>query len=111
MPVSDPSLAAQIVAPNEETRYFDDLQCLREYLTRGIALPAGAIVYVADHHTRDWVKARQAVFASAPALQTPMGSHWAAYADEDSRRADAQAIGSSLLPASAVFGATVPPGD
>jgi copper chaperone NosL len=111
MPVSDPSLAAQIVAPNEETRYFDDLQCLRDYLTQGSSLPAGATVYVADHRTRDWVKARQAVFASVPALQTPMGSHWAAYADEDSRRADAQTVGSSLLPASAVFGATAPPGD
>ena len=111
MPVSDPSVAAQIVAPNEEPRFFDDLRCLRDYLAAEHSLPRGAVAYVADHRTRDWVKARQAVFASVPALQTPMGSHWAAYVDEHSRQADPAGVGSTPVPASDVFGAAEPPGD
>ncbi len=34
MPVSDASLAAQIVAPGEEARFFDDIACLRDFLAR-----------------------------------------------------------------------------
>jgi copper chaperone NosL len=111
MPVSDPSLAAQIVAPNAEPLFFDDLRCLRDYLTAGHLLPEGAVAYVADHRTHAWVKARQAVFASLPSLDTPMGSHWAAYTDEESRQVDPDAAGSSPLPVSELFGAAKPPGD
>ena len=111
MPVSDPSLAAQIVAPNEEPRFFDDLRCLRDYLAVEHSLPRGAVVYVADHRTRAWVEAGRAVFVGAPAFQTPMGSHWAAYADERSRQADPDAAGGVPVPASEIFGTAGPPGD
>ena len=110
MPVSDPSLAAQIVAPNEEPRYFDDLRCLHDYLAEKHSLPPGAIAYVADHRTHAWVKAAQAVFASLPALETPMGSHWVAYADQNSLREDPDADGSSPVSASDIFGPAGPPG-
>lgn len=105
MAVSDPGFAAQIVAPVEETRFFDDLRCLRDYLAQGRDLPPGAAAYVADHRTRAWVRASQAVFVRAPALATPMGSHWAAYADEASLRADPDAEGSSPVPAAEILGA------
>ena len=111
MPVSDTSLASQIAAPNEEPRFFDDLRCLRDYLAAESPLPPGAVAYVADHRTRAWVEAKRAVFASVPGLQTPMGSHWAAYADEDSRRADPQAVESSVVPSSEIFAAARPPGE
>jgi copper chaperone NosL len=110
MPVSDPRLASQVVAPNEEPRYFDDLRCLRDYLAAQRSLPPGAVAYVADHRTRAWVEAAQAVFASVPALETPMGSHWVAYADEGSLRADPDAAGSSRVSASDIFGPAGPPG-
>ena len=109
MPVSDPSLAAQIIAPNEEPRFFDDLRCLRDYLA-GNPLPRGAVAYVADHRTRDWVPAARAVFASAPSVETPMASHWVAYADENSRRADSRAGESTLISPTEIFGAAGPPG-
>src|SRR5262249_29721428 len=110
MPVSDPSLAAQIVALNEEPRFFDDLRCLRDYLAAERALPRGAVAYVADHRTREWIEASPAVFASARTVATPMASHWVAYADEASRRADARAGDPTPIPATEIFGAAGPPG-
>src|SRR5215471_6902712 len=74
MPVSDPSLASQIVAPGEEPKFFDDLRCLRDYLATQGPTPRGAVIYVADHRTRQWVKASRAVFASLASTDTPMGS-------------------------------------
>jgi copper chaperone NosL len=55
MAVSDARFAAQLVAPGEEPRFFDDLGCLRDWLTGGGAakLAAGTIAYVADHRTVD----------------------------------------------------------
>jgi len=102
MVLSDIGSAAQIVAPGEEPRFFDDLRCLRDYLSAG-TLPGNAIIYVADHRTHAWIEAPRAVFASLPAAETPMGSHLVAYADEDSRKADAGGS-ATLVPASDVLG-------
>lgn len=103
MVISDVGFAAQIVAPGEEPRFFDDLGCLRDYLAVS-PLPGHAIIYVADHRTHAWIEASRAVFVSAPAAETPMGSHLAAYADEDSRKADAKTGESTLVPAIQVLG-------
>ena len=95
MVLSDVSFAAQIVAPGEEPRFFDDLRCLRDYLSAN-PLPKGAGVYLVDHRTRVWIEATRAVFARAPAIETPMGSHLLAYADKDSMAADSQVAGTSV---------------
>jgi copper chaperone NosL len=92
MAVSEARFAAQIVAPGELPRFFDDLGCLAAYLRAGRA-PGDAAVFVADHRTRAWVRAESAVFTRVPALATPMGSHLVAHADAASRDADAAAGG------------------
>ncbi len=104
MAVSDPRFAAQIVAPGEEPRFFDDLRCLRDYLAQAPALPPHAVAFVADHRTGTWVRAARAAYVQVPALETPMGSHWVAYADAASRDADPYARGGTPLPAAAIFG-------
>jgi copper chaperone NosL len=109
MTVSDEHFSAQIVAPGEEPRFFDDLRCLRDYLRGAGTLPPRAVAYVADHRTGSWVRAAQAVYVEVPSLSTPMGSHWIAYADDDSRAADPYARGGTPLPAAAIFGAVPPP--
>jgi copper chaperone NosL len=81
--------AAQLVAPSEEPRYFDDIGCLREYLKQSRTVAASAVVYVADHQTGDWVRADHAVYVHSASTSTPMGSHLLAYASEASRDADA----------------------
>ena len=103
MPVSDPRLAAQIVSPGEEPKFFDDLGCLRDFL-RSSPLAAGSAAYVADHRTGKWVAATAAVYTKAPGLATPMGSHWIAHADSASRNADAAAAGGAPVPAMEVLG-------
>jgi copper chaperone NosL len=104
MAVSDKHFAAQIVAPGEVPLFFDDLRCLRDYLAPAPALPTRAVAYVADHRTGSWVRAARAAYVEIPALDTPMGSHWVAYADAASRDADPYARGGTPLPATAIFG-------
>jgi len=103
MVVSDRHFAAQIVASGEEPAFFDDLGCLRAYLERQ-GTPAGAVVYVADHRTGDWVPAPSAVYTKVNGLETPMGGGMTAHADEASRKADPAAAGGSDVPRSDVMG-------
>lgn len=103
MVISDPAFAAQVVAPGEEPRLYDDLRCLRDGLAA--APPAAtARVFVADRRTGAWVAAETALYVRIPDLATPMASHWAAYADESSRRADPHAAAGVALAASEVLG-------
>ena len=87
MSVGDMRFAVQIVAPGEEPVYFDDLGCLTHYV-KGEGLPPGAVVYVADHAARTWVRADQAVFTRVEGLDTPMGSGLIAHRDAAARDAD-----------------------
>jgi copper chaperone NosL len=80
MAVSDARFAAQLVAPGEEPRFFDDIGCLATFVKAGRA-PAGATAFVTDYRTRDWIRADRAVYARVPGLQTPMGSQLVAHAD------------------------------
>lgn len=109
MAVSDARFAAQLVAPREEPRFFDDVGCLRDFLAARPARPAREVAYVADHRTKAWVRARAAVYARVPGLETPMGSHLVAHADAGSRAADPAAAGGAPLGAADVFGAAGPP--
>jgi copper chaperone NosL len=87
MAVSDPKLAAELVAPGEEPRIFDDIGCLAAYLRQHPAAPDAAI-YAADHRTGAWIPARAALFTRVASIETPMGSHLVAHADQASREAD-----------------------
>jgi copper chaperone NosL len=111
MAVSDPRFAAQLVAPSEEPRFFDDVGCLRDYLAANRSRPAHLVAYVADHRTKAWVSAARAVYARVGGLETPMGSHLIAHADAASRDADPDAKGGVPLSAADVFGASLPGGD
>ncbi len=101
MPVSDASLAAQLVARGEEPRFFDDIGCLRDFLSR--SRPAGtALAFVADHRTRQWVRADQAVYTRAR-IETPMGSRLIAHANAASRDADPASAGGQTVAATEVL--------
>ena len=111
MAVSDPRFAAQIVAPGEEPRFFDDAGCLASYVKgKHDALPKQAVAYVADHRTKAWIPARSAAYTKVEALQTPMGSHVIAHADAASRDADPDARGGAPVAAADLFGPEGPPG-
>jgi copper chaperone NosL len=108
MAVSDARFAAQLVAPREEPRFFDDVGCLRDDL-RERRPPAGAVAYVADHRTKGWARASAAVYSRVPWLATPMGSHLVAHADAASRSADPDAAAGTPLSPAEVFGPAGPP--
>jgi copper chaperone NosL len=109
MAVSDARFAAQLVAPGEEPRFFDDVGCLRDYLRQAASLPPGSVAFVADHRTKVWLPAAEAVYTRQDALQTPMGSHLIAHADAASREAAPEARRGGPLTASEVFGPKGPP--
>lgn len=104
MIVSDVRFAAQIVAPNEEPRFFDDFGCLTTYLTK-TTLSESATVYVADHRTRAWVPARQAIYSRLETTAAPMGSHIVAHASPSSRDADPEARAMTAVTFEDVFAA------
>lgn len=109
MAVSSVRFAAQLAAPGEEPRFFDDVGCLAGYLARRPALPRGTVAFVADHRTREWVRAARATFTRREALETPMGSHVIAHASASSRDADPAAAGGAALTAAQLFGPAGPP--
>lgn len=85
MVISSRNTAAQLLAPGEEPRLFDDLGCLRSAVA-GAPPPAGTAIFVADHLTGAWVRLEDAVLTEVPGLQTPMGSGLVAHrtsADRD----------------------------
>jgi copper chaperone NosL len=110
MTVSNPRFAAQLVAPGEEPRFFDDIGCLATYLRQNPSAGRGAVAFVADHRTRAWILATTAVYARVPRLETPMNSHLVAHADPASRNADSEAAGGVVVAAGEIFGAAGPPG-
>ncbi len=105
MTVEDPTLAAQVVGPGEEPRYFDDIGCVAAFLKEQRTRPVGQVVYVADHRTKQWVRADEAVFTRVERLSTPMDSHLVAHSDVQSRDADPDARGGSPVPAREIVGA------
>ena len=104
MAVSDLRFAAQLVARSEEPRFFDDIGCLATFLKSGGAPVRGQVAYVADHRTKEWVRASSAVYTRVPGLLTPMNSFLVAHADAGSRDADASATGGTPMSLVAVFG-------
>lgn len=109
MAVSDPRFAAQVGAPGELPRFFDDVGCLAAWLKERQTPPAGAVAWVADHRTKAWVPASDAVYTKVPDLETPMSSHVIAHADEASRDQDPDARGGAPLSVGELFGPTGPP--
>jgi copper chaperone NosL len=98
MSVADVRFAGQIVAQGREPLFFDDLGCLKGFLANGTDVPAMLQVYVADHLTREWVKAESAVFTKVEGLDTPMGSGVIAHASPQSRDSDPAARGGVAVP-------------
>jgi copper chaperone NosL len=111
MAVSAAGVAAQVVAPGEDPRFFDDIGCLASFLNEHPEQSAGAIAYVVDHHTRNWVRADAALYTRVPDFDTPMGSHLVAHADERSRHDDTVTARGTAAGNADVFGARRPPGE
>ncbi len=109
MAISDHRLAAQLVAPNEEPKFFDEIGCLRDYLAAQTSLPSGAVAYVADHRSGEWLRADQATYHRATGLETPMGSRLIAHRNVLAWREDPQAKGSVPVEMHELFGPKGPP--
>jgi copper chaperone NosL len=110
MTVSDLRFAAQIAAPGEEPRVFDDLGCLRAYLAATPQAGPGSVAFVASYRTKAWVRAGDALYLQRESLETPMGSGVVAFEDAAGRDAEATARGGRRMTAAEVFGDVPIPG-
>jgi copper chaperone NosL len=72
------------------------------------ATSTDAVIFVADHATRDWLRAEQAIFTEVRSLQTPMSSGIIAHGNADTRDRDPAARGGHPLDLSQVLGRTRP---
>jgi copper chaperone NosL len=102
MTIVSTDTAAQIVAPGAEPIMIDDIGCLQNFLAN-TPLSEGAVVFVADHRTHEWIDAGRAVFTRT-SVPTPMSSGLLAHADVASRDADPAARGGTPIAADAVLG-------
>jgi len=110
MIVSDAHFAAEIVSSSEPPVFFDDMGCVARYLAGHPSMPAGTVLYVADHRTKAWVPADLAVYTRVDALTAPMGSHVVAHADAASRDQDPDVADGTPLTIAEVFPGGVPGG-
>jgi copper chaperone NosL len=108
MIVVDRHFASQIVSPDDEPRFFDDLGCLGNYLKTRSPLSVGSAVYVADHRTGDWVALTSANYTRVDEIAAPMGSHIIAHATTASRDADHGAVNGVAMKTAEVFPAGLP---
>lgn len=107
MSVSDLRFAAQLTAPGHEPKLFDDAGCLRDWL-KAPREEAPWTAWVTDHRTKEWVKAKDAVFCRNPSLQTPMDSGLFAWASAASRDQDAASKGGAPVEVAEVIGPFAP---
>lgn len=103
MGVSDRRFAAQVTAPGEQPKFFDDAGCLRDWLKEPTE-KAPWTAWVSDHRTKEFVPAATAVFGKSPTVQTPMSSGILAWADAASRDADPASAGATPLDRAEVIG-------
>jgi copper chaperone NosL len=86
MLVSSDRGGGQILAANEDPRFYDDIACLAADWSA--EQRAGALAYVRVSNDA-WLEVSRAWYARPGSLRTPMGSSLAAFATEaEARQAD-----------------------
>lgn len=103
MSVSDLRYAAQLTAPGREPKFFDDDGCLREWL-KAPREEGPWTAWVTDHRTKEWVRAKNALFTHDPSIQTPMNSGLVAWANAASRDQDPMGKGGKPVSVAEVIG-------
>ena len=109
MAIVDEHLAAEIVAPGEEPRQYDDIGCLANDLQKR-AIPSGGRAFVADYRSGALLPAESAIYSRVEALATPMMSHLFAHPNDAARLADARVREGVRMTPREVFGSTLPGG-
>jgi len=92
MIINEARYAAAYVTPDGEPRLFDDIGGMAAHIDEALeggALEDGAVFWVHDYDTEEWLKAEEAFYVESEELATPMGFGIVAFADRE--RAEAWA--------------------
>jgi hypothetical protein len=103
-------LASQVVSPGGEVLFFDDLQCLADYLVSHTTLPRNTAAFVTDYRSGEWTSAVDAVFTRVMNVPTPRSSHVIAHASPESRDQDPAARDGVSVAARELFPLGAPDG-
>lgn len=108
--IAQERLASQVVRPGNEVVFFDDLQCLADYLVSHTTLPRSAAAFVTDYRTGEWTSAVDAVYTRVMNVPTPRSSHVIAHASPESRDQDPAARNGVPVAARQLFPLGAPDG-
>ena len=79
MAISEKQYAAQFVTKDGDVLKFDDIVCMRSYLTSKQERSQVAAQFVTDYEARKWLKAEDAHYVKADDLGTPMTGNIVAF--------------------------------
>lgn len=86
MAISERQYAAEFVTLDGETRKFDDIGCLLNYVKE--QKPQGATFFVNDYNTKQWLRANSAYFVRSSEINSPMSGGIIAFQNQaDAERA------------------------
>ena len=85
MAISEKKFAAEFLTSDGEAIKFDDLGCMKSYLTKHIE-DKPAAYFVMDFTTKEWLVAPHAFYVQSSELQTPMGGGVVAFQNENAAK-------------------------
>ena len=110
MIVSDERFAAAIVAPGDGERFVALYDDIGDMLVHEEAMAkVGAVMWVHDFDTSEWIKAQEAFYCAQSDLVTPMASGIAAFATRDAAQRVATEYSGSVADYTALLQITVTP--
>ena len=96
MLISDIRFSAQLLSPEQETKKFDDVVCLLNYLATQSQSGEEAI-YVHLFQQKGWTKAQSATYLVSENISTPMGSGICAFLDRGEAEYAKETYGGRIL--------------
>jgi copper chaperone NosL len=96
MAVSVKKFAAELVTIEGHVDYFDDIGCLLTAI-KAHGQPVGAVAFVVDFNTGQWLDAAQALYVQAKGMPTPMSSGLAAFGTRDAAQVQAKSWSGQVL--------------
>jgi copper chaperone NosL len=73
MAISEMRFAAEFITKDGDAMKFDDIGCMRDYISEKHSEGMIAAWYVSDYDTSTWLNARSASFVKSDRFKTPMG--------------------------------------
>ncbi len=96
MAISQKQYAAEFFDSEGEVYLFDEVGCLRNFVTKSNVKPAA--IFVKDFDSRRWLDGNQAVYVRSEEFDTPMSGHIVAFKDKQAAKTAASKYSGAVIP-------------